>query len=144
MPEINWDSASELPSEGKYLCEIENALLYVGKTSGYEYFRLKLKLVDTGDTADDIMSFSPKAMGITRRKLRALGLEHITNVTDDDLIGKRIIAHIKHEEGMDGELSLAVNIGKGQAGYEAITQPVSESKAAAPANDFPFDDDVPM
>lgn len=138
MPEINWDSASELPQPGKYLAEIENAMLHIGQTSGHEYFRLKLKLVDIGDTANDIMSFSPKAMGITRRKLRALGLENISNVTETDLIGRRIIAHVKHEEGMDGELALAVDIGNGQAGYEAITQPVQEAKT----NDFPFDDDI--
>lgn len=151
-PLVNWDSASELPAQGRYLMEIKDCMLGISK-AGDEYMRLSLEIVDDGVKVTDILSWSPRAGGILRRKLRALGMEGKENISENDLIGLRVLGYVKHEEGMDGEIQLAIDISaKGsQAGYEPCHQGEAEA-SRNPSNkqnavvsfEDDFDDDIPI
>lgn len=150
MPRVEWDSSEHLPSPGKYLMEVSNCQLNISK-AGDEYMRVTLEIVDEGTKVTDILSWSPKASGILRRKLRALGMEGKENINEDDLIGRRIIGHVKHEEGMGGEMRLAIDISAkdSQAGYEPCNQDEAPSKPAnkqhaAVSFEDDFNDDIPI
>ena len=145
-PEIDWKT-NNLPAEGKYTLEIVGAVEKYGKTSGELYFSVTLEMIDDDSKTKvfDTMSFSPRAMGITKRKLKALGLENASAIETDDLIGRRIIGCIKHGEDMDGEARLEIDIsGQGsKAGYIPIEKAPAKAEAEAEAEAY-FDDDIPF
>lgn len=119
-PTVDWSDDTAFAADGTYQFEIEHAELRTGTTSGHEYISVRLRAVDHDDlVVFDNLSFSPKAKGILKQKLRALGLEGRSPVEPSDLVGRRIKAAVKQETGADGNARMVVDISAkgGHAGY---------------------------
>ena len=156
MPQINWDDVEEsdfsIGEPGEYLMEVETSEERNGQNG--PYFSVLLRAVEERKVSCfDIMSFSSKALPITKRKLLALGADLKSgNVDATDLIGLRAWVSLKAEQYKNnaGELrdKLSVNINaRGfDAGYKAEEQleKVAPKKPAAKGKIEDMDSDIPF
>jgi len=151
MPSVNWEAeVTGLPLVGKYVFEIRKVTEKYGKNSGDPYFAVEFVMVKRPDVVlEDVLSFSDKALPISKRKLKALGFAGKSDIDPDDLVGKRVGIAVKHEENFFGETELRVDIAASgsTAGYYELAvaggapKPIEKPK---PPVDADFDDDIPF
>ena len=131
---------------GIYLAEVRDAEKTHAQTSGNAMFSFKM-CVPGGDRVicyERIMlAGSKESLGISKTKLKTLGVADGKEIDADDLNGRRVFIATKlGKANKDGRQFLEVNISArgSKCGYWPESQPPADVPVATPAKP---DDDVP-
>lgn len=92
------DKNADLFPEGLYLFEVADATIGYSKKSGDAYLKVTLRDVNTRRTLFENWMIEGNGQGMTVPKLKALEIDLDQDVEPGDLIGRRMIARVKHRE----------------------------------------------
>lgn len=107
----NVDTSNTVPA-GRYTIEVASVELREGKNSGEPYYNMRVTIVDHDDYSGrgifTMLSFSERALPITVRALRALGLD------DDDLAEWDIEADLFELVGRSCDVKIGITTYEGE------------------------------
>lgn len=92
------DKNADLFPEGLFMFEVVACDVKHSQASGDPYFKVTLRDVYTRRTLFENWMMAGNGQGMTVPKLRALELDLDKDVEAGDLIGRRLIARIKHKD----------------------------------------------
>lgn len=95
---FNIDKTANLFPEGLFLLEVSECSVGHSKKSGDAYLKVKLRDVFTSRTLYENWMVQGNGQGMTVPKLKALEIDLDGEVEPGDLLGRRMIAKIKHKD----------------------------------------------
>jgi hypothetical protein len=104
------DPTADVFPEGLCLLEVVEVEEKRSRSTGDAYFKVKLRDCHTRQSFYENWMMQGRGQSMTVPKLKALGLDLANEIERDDLLGRRMVARIKHKE--NGEYGTQAQIAR--------------------------------